>query len=83
VYPVDVVDLVLKRRCYITPDTSFINIQLGNFTKHINDDKSVTLLYTLIVVTDNTAIFEITFEFDSNSDTKPKPLVTANILYTF
>jgi len=54
---------------------------LGNFTAHVNDDKSVTLYYTLIVVTDNTAIFELKFDFDSNSDTKPKPLVNANILY--
>lgn len=26
IYPVNMVDLVLKRRCYITSDTSFVNI---------------------------------------------------------
>jgi len=75
------IELVLNRHSYITPETSFVNIQLGNFFAHVNDDRTVTLMYSLIVVTDNTAIFEIRFNFDSNSDTKPKPLRNADILY--
>ena len=43
IYPVNIVELVLQRNCYITPETSFINIQLGNFYAQVNQDRTVTL----------------------------------------
>jgi hypothetical protein len=83
VYPVDMVELILSRDSYISHYTSFINIQVVNYTTSVFSENSVTLSYTLIVVTDDTAIYEVRLDFDSNSDTNPKPLVGASVLFTF
>ena len=50
-------------------------MQLIDFETHDNPDGSLDLCYTLVFVTDNTVSFEIRFDFNSNSDTEPKPLV--------
>ena len=58
-------------------------MQLLYFATHDNDDGSLDLCYTLVFVTDNTVSFEIRFDFNSNSDTEPKPLVKSYIIGTF
>ena len=75
VYKWNVKDSVLARNGFFLDGTYLEDVKLIDYTEVKEDDNTYLLYYNLILLTDDTAIYELQLEFLSDAQGTPKPVL--------
>lgn len=79
----DLGEKIIERNGYFLSNTLLEDIRVVNYTETEEDDQTYILSYSIILLTDDTAIYELQCDFISNGDDKEKSLVNFMVLYAF